>query len=250
MKKHIGFTLIELLVVIAIIAVLMAILVPALRAVREQGQRAVCMSHVKSLLTGSHAYAADWDDSIPSSTREHNASWNFVAWLGWTNPPGWTCLGRLYGTKVITDPKIFYCPAQKNPMLKPGGFDEVDGGWLWSAPSGNESQAISYMYGLVAEVRAAPELQLESRKLSALKDRALISDTFMPFGQGPVWAHPRGLSTGFAAGHVEFKKIGQEVIDLAEDMDNRGIDQRDLFAAAMFELLSGKDHIMEKYSFR
>jgi len=42
-----AFTLIELLVVIAIIAVLMSILMPALNRVREQGKRAVCMSHLK-----------------------------------------------------------------------------------------------------------------------------------------------------------------------------------------------------------
>jgi len=49
MNKRRGFTLIELLVVIAIIAVLMAILMPALNRVREQGKRAVCLSNVKQL---------------------------------------------------------------------------------------------------------------------------------------------------------------------------------------------------------
>jgi len=49
MKRYNGFTLIELLVVIAIIAVLMAILMPALNRAREQGKRAACLSNLKQL---------------------------------------------------------------------------------------------------------------------------------------------------------------------------------------------------------
>ena len=47
MTKKEGFTLIELLVVIAIIAILMAILMPALSRVKEQGKRATCLSNLK-----------------------------------------------------------------------------------------------------------------------------------------------------------------------------------------------------------
>jgi len=47
MNKHRGFTLIELLVVIAIIALLMAILMPALRRVKEQAKTVVCRSHLQ-----------------------------------------------------------------------------------------------------------------------------------------------------------------------------------------------------------
>jgi len=49
-KRRIGgFTLIALLVVIAIIAILLAILMPALNRVREQGKRAVCLGHLRQL---------------------------------------------------------------------------------------------------------------------------------------------------------------------------------------------------------
>ena len=65
--------MIELLVVIAIIAVLMGILMPTLRSVREQGRRAVCLSHA-SLITGIYVYAADYDDHIPASIDGMNAS--------------------------------------------------------------------------------------------------------------------------------------------------------------------------------
>ncbi len=59
-----GFTLIELLVVISIIAILMAILMPALKRAREQGQRAVCVSTVKQLTLCWIMYADDNDDRL------------------------------------------------------------------------------------------------------------------------------------------------------------------------------------------
>jgi prepilin-type N-terminal cleavage/methylation domain-containing protein/prepilin-type processing-associated H-X9-DG protein len=60
----IGFTLIELLVVIAIIAVLMGILLPSLNRAREQGQRAVCLNHLKTLMLGWMMYADENNDRI------------------------------------------------------------------------------------------------------------------------------------------------------------------------------------------
>src|SRR4030042_495760 len=64
MKKLKAFTLIELLVVIAIIAILMAILMPSLNRVREQGKRAVCTSNLKQLALAWIMYADENDSKI------------------------------------------------------------------------------------------------------------------------------------------------------------------------------------------
>jgi prepilin-type N-terminal cleavage/methylation domain-containing protein/prepilin-type processing-associated H-X9-DG protein len=64
MTSHKAFTLIELLVVIAIIALLMAILLPALSRGREQGKGVVCMSNLRQLTTAWIAYYQANDEKI------------------------------------------------------------------------------------------------------------------------------------------------------------------------------------------
>ncbi len=80
-----GFTLIELLVVIAIIAVLMAILMPALNRVREQGKRAACLNNVKQMALAWIMYADDNDNKIVNgntSTGSHNK--DGTCWVYWS----------------------------------------------------------------------------------------------------------------------------------------------------------------------
>ncbi len=62
--RHKAFTLVELLVVISIIAVLAALLLPALRKARELGHRTACMGHMRQLQLAWHTYAMDNDGYI------------------------------------------------------------------------------------------------------------------------------------------------------------------------------------------
>ena len=66
MRRLRGFTLIELLVVIAIIALLMAVLMPALQRVKKQAQAVTCMSNVKQWSYCWHMYLEDSGGRFPS----------------------------------------------------------------------------------------------------------------------------------------------------------------------------------------
>jgi prepilin-type N-terminal cleavage/methylation domain-containing protein/prepilin-type processing-associated H-X9-DG protein len=119
MKKK-GFTLIELLVVIAIIAMLMAILMPALTKVKKIASRVVCGTNLKGLGTAQTVYAHDYDDEYAVQGGGGNHTWSdrTTGWQNTTtnvsNTDGVITVGAslyLLVREADVSPKSFICPS-------------------------------------------------------------------------------------------------------------------------------------------
>lgn len=119
MKKKKGFTLIELLVVIAIIAMLLAILMPALGKVKKIAMRLVCGTNLKGMANAMNVYAFDYRDEYPIAGGAGVTTWSLetAAWAdpshAWNGPDSVSVAASLFMLVREADVgvKSFVCTA-------------------------------------------------------------------------------------------------------------------------------------------
>lgn len=137
MKAKKGFTLIELLVVIGIIAVLAAMLMPALAKAREKANQADCLNQLKNIGTSLVMYANDFRNVLATGIDENGAYTN--------DPHNSKGLANLVYNDYVKTTKIFTCRSTKNTPA--AGWEELARTVEESADGGKKSsEHSSYIY--------------------------------------------------------------------------------------------------------
>ena len=205
-----GFTLIELLVVIAIIAILMAVLMPALSRAREQGKRAACMNNVKQFGLSWVLYADENDQKIVNSCTVENTEGHTdrtePCWLYFR--PEYTTQQRIDGIQrgalwpYVKQLQIYKCPTGIRGEVNTYAIVDAMNGAMSSIPNVPKK----------VYIRRKGDITRPGERVVLLDEGKTSTQSWTIYYDRPSWwdlppvRHAVGTNVSFADGHAEYWK--------------------------------------------
>jgi prepilin-type N-terminal cleavage/methylation domain-containing protein len=231
-----AFTLIELLVVISIIALLIAILLPALSQAKEKARQAECGSNLHQIGVAVNTYATDYNGFIPRQWS-HNEQMQttpsptaIAYWVGaWPVSNGVRAcfnFAPLEFRGYAATPKMFYCPSQPYDLFQ---WATYSSSWALSHQQRLATPVYIFTgYNYIPQLGATGYMPY-SRIERFPADRAMGTDIL--FGKFAS-SHGPGWWLLFADGHVKFKG-NQAVYDSLPPVYDGNMNSWGLFQAAL-----------------
>lgn len=200
-----AFTLIELLVVIGIIAILIAILLPALSRARESANRSACLSNLRQLGQAFNMYANQFKDHIPLGQISDEYQWNYNANFANSTKAFVTHLGVLRDAHLLDSPQTYYCPSEADPQWH---YATTENPWPFLTAGSPTAHHTRLGYGTRpgwswGQDGSWPD---PMARLSKMKNLAITADLLI----GPTYVenrHKSGVNVGYGDGSAHWVNL-------------------------------------------